>query len=73
MRPEHRCSGKHGVQPQGLIRSSRFNEAGASLLRKTRVLCYPGIRMYRFNEAGASLLRKTAGGPNLTSFTYTLQ
>ena len=38
-----------------------FNEAGAAMLRKTKVFANPASpRDWCFNEAGAAMLRKTA-------------
>ncbi len=59
MRPEHRCSGKHAVIDHSCGRNYGFNEAGASLLRKTFRPPESVTGTNCFNEAGASLLRKT--------------
>ena len=58
MKPEHFCSGNTSQASPKKPSHSRFNEAGAFLLRKrcTRPGWPPAILC--FNEAGAFLLRK---------------
>ncbi len=47
MRPEHRCSGKRSAPRRRRSRPPRFNEAGASLLRKTGVNLVRGALLAR--------------------------
>ncbi len=62
MRPRHRCRGRHDPPEELLLAATRFNEAAASMPRKTwlRRLCVD-LRSARFNEAAASMPRKTSG------------
>ncbi len=59
MRPEHHCSGNPNDYMPTWEESESFNEAGASLLRKSKRRRKSKPPTTSFNEAGASLLRKS--------------
>ena len=58
MRPEHGCSGKYTRDQSTDSSVTRFNEAGARMLRKMTVIIFSMPVIMRFNEAGARMLRK---------------